>query len=238
MQERLQKILSARGIASRRAAEDYITAGRVAVNGVAARLGEKADPELDSITIDGRPLPQAGACTYIMLHKPAGYISSCADDRGRKTVLTLVAGCGRRVWPVGRLDQYSEGLLLLTDDGDFTQRLTHPRHEVEKEYHVTVRGDIACALPVLRSEMTLDETRLRPALVRVLKQGDPDGVLSITIREGKNRQVRRLCAAAGLQVLRLVRVREGSLLLGALPPGKWRTLTAEEVARLKGEEKA
>ncbi|MCD7947482.1 MAG: rRNA pseudouridine synthase [Oscillospiraceae bacterium] len=234
MQERLQKILSARGIASRRAAEEYITAGRVAVNGAAAQLGDKADPERDVITVDGRPLPRAGAYTYIMLHKPAGYISSCADERGRKTVLTLVADCGKRVWPVGRLDQYSEGLLLLTDDGDFTNRLTHPRHEVEKEYHVTVRGDIARALPVLRSEMTLDEVRLRPARVRVLEEGDQDGLLSITIHEGKNRQVRRICAAAGLKVLRLVRVREGSLPLGALPRGKWRALTAEEVARLKG----
>jgi len=232
LEERLQKILSSRGVASRRAAEGYLTAGRVTVNGVTAALGDKADPNRDVILVDGLPLPVAGEGTYIMLHKPRGYVTTCADEQGRKTVLELVEGCGANVWPVGRLDLNSEGLLLLTNDGALTQRLTHPSHEVEKEYHVTAAGDIQTALPVLAGEMTLDGQRLRPAAVRVLA----DGKLSVTIHEGKNRQVRRMCQMAGLTVKRLVRVREGSLHLGALKPGCWRPLTAEEISQLQGVE--
>ena len=149
MEERLQKILSARGVASRRAAEDWLAAGRVTVNGRTARVGDKADPERDEIRVDGRLLAEPARRTYVMLNKPRGYVTTLSDERGRKTVAELVTGCGARVWPVGRLDLDSEGLLLLTDDGALTQRLIHPSHEVEKEYHVRVEGDVAAALPVL-----------------------------------------------------------------------------------------
>lgn len=232
MEERLQKILSAHGVASRRAAEGYLSAGRVTVNGVTAALGDKADPQRDVILVDGLPLPAVGGGTYIMLHKPRGYVTTCADEQGRNTVLELVEGCKAKVWPVGRLDLNSEGLLVLTNDGALTQRLTHPSHEVEKEYYVTVEGDLKTALPVLTGEMILDGQRLRPAAVRVRA----NGTLSVTIHEGKNRQVRRMCQLAGLTVKRLVRVREGSLRLGELKPGCWRPLTAQEVSQLQGVE--
>ena len=218
MEERLQKILSARGVASRRAAEGYLSAGRVMVNGRTARVGDKADPERDEIRVDGRLLAGPARRTYVMLNKPRGYVTTLSDERGRKTVAELVTGCGARVWPVGRLDLDSEGLLLLTDDGALTQRLIHPSHEVEKEYHVRVEGDVAAALPVLRGPMELDGIPLHPARVEELGPG--------------NRQVRRMCAAAGLRVRRLKRVREGALRLGTLPPGKWRRLTAEELRLL------
>ena len=229
MEERLQKLLSARGVASRRRAEDYLAAGRVTVNGVPARVGDRADPDRDDIRVDGKPLPPLEARTYLMLNTPRGYVCTRSDEKGRRTVMSLVAGCGAAVWPVGRLDLDSEGLLLLTDDGDLTQMLLHPSHEVEKEYHVWVEGDVERALPVLRGPMALDGTPLQPARVETVGEG----VLSVTIHEGRNRQLRRMCAAAGLSVRRLRRVREGALTLGGLPAGKWRRLTDEEISRLK-----
>ena len=229
MEERLQKILSARGVASRRAAEGYLSAGRVTVNGCTARVGDKADPERDDIRVDGRPLRRPARRTYLMLNKPRGYVTTLSDEKGRRTVAELVAGCGARVWPVGRLDLDSEGLLLLTDDGALTHALLHPSHEVEKEYRVWVEGDVDAALPVLRGPMELDGYALRPA--RVTLAGE--GVLSVVIHEGRNRQVRRMCAAAGLRVRRLQRVREGELCLGTLPVGAWRRLTGEELCLLR-----
>ena len=205
MEERLQKILSAHGVSSRRAAEGYLSAGRVTVNGCTARVGDKADPERDDIRVDGRPLRRPARRTYLMLNKPRGYVTTLSDEKGRRTVAELVAGCGARVWPVGRLDLDSEGLLLLTDDGALTHALLHPSHEVEKEYRVWVEGDVDTALPVLRGPMELDGYALRPAQVTPVGEG----VLSVVIHEGRNRQVRRMCAAAGLRVRRLQRVREG-----------------------------
>ena len=145
MEERLQKILSAHGVSSRRAAEGYLSAGRVTVNGCTARVGDKADPERDDIRVDGRPLRRPARRTYLMLNKPRGYVTTLSDEKGRRTVAGLVAGCGARVWPVGRLDLDSEGLLLLTDDGALTHALLHPSHEVEKEYRVWVEGDVDTA---------------------------------------------------------------------------------------------
>lgn len=228
MEERLQKILSARGVASRRAAETLLDAGRVTVNGCSAKVGDRADPERDDIRVDGRPLPPLDRRTYLMLNKPRGYVTTLSDEKGRRTVAQLVADCGVRVWPVGRLDLDSEGLLILTDDGEVTQKLLHPSHEVEKEYHVWVEGDVEKALPILRGPLSLDGVPLYPAQVTVLDAG----VLSVTIHEGRNRQVRRMCAAAGLKVRRLRRVREGSLTLGNLKVGCWRLLTAEELSHL------
>ena len=229
MEERLQKILSAHGLCSRRAAETWLAAGRVTVNGRPAEVGEKADPDRDDIRVDGRPLKGPDRRTYLLLNKPRGYVTTLSDEKGRKTVADLVKDCGARVWPVGRLDLDSEGLLILTDDGELTQRLLHPSHEVEKEYLVWVKGDIPAALPVLRGPMELDGVPLSPA--RVERAGG--NILSVTIHEGRNRQVRRMCAQAGLQVTRLRRVREGALTLGELKPGRWRRLGPEEVALLE-----
>ena len=228
MEERLQKILSAAGVTSRRGAEQFLLAGRVTVNGCTASLGDKADPERDDIRVDGKPLRHGEARTYLMLNKPRGYVTTLSDEKGRKTVADLVKGCPARVWPVGRLDLDSEGLLLLTDDGELTYRLIHPSHEVETEYRVWVTGDAGKALPVLRGPITLDGVPLRPARVELLGREKGESVLSVTIHEGKNRQVRRMCALAGLTVRRLRRVREGTLRLGDLPVGKWRPLTEEE----------
>ncbi|WP_251446463.1 pseudouridine synthase [Vermiculatibacterium agrestimuris] len=232
MEERLQKLLSAAGVCSRRSAERYITEGRVKVNGVPAQLGMKADPERDEITVDGTALPQTEKRVWLMLNKPAGRVTTLSDEKGRKTAAELVADCGVRVWPVGRLDIDSEGLLLFTNDGEGTHHLLHPGHEVEKEYHVIVEGDASAALPILNGPMELDGELLAPAKVSLLDQRSASARLSVIIHQGKNRQVRRMCAAAGLTVKRLRRVREGTLHLGELPAGKWRWLTGEEVSQL------
>ena len=222
--ERLQKLLSAAGVCSRRRAEEYILAGRVSVNGRRAALGDRADPARDRIEVDGAPLAAPGAHTYIMLNKPRGYVTTLSDEKGRKTVAGLVADCPARVWPVGRLDLNSEGLLLLTDDGALTQRLTHPSHAVEKEYRVWVSGDVDRALAILSAPVYDGGEALTAD--RVERRGANE--LIVVIHQGKNRQVRRMCAAAGLEVERLRRVREGALLLGGLKPGQWRFLTRQE----------
>ena len=237
MEERLQKLISACGLASRRTAEAWITAGRVTVNGVRAGLGDRADLERDRVEVDGVPLRPRREHTYLMLHKPRGYVTTLSDEKGRRTVADLVAGCGARVWPVGRLDLDSEGLLLLTDDGELTNLLLHPRHKVEKEYLVWVTGNVEKAIPLLSSPMELDGEAVAPAQVRRGRTTGGVSQLSVTIRQGKNRQVRRMCAQAGLTVLRLKRVREGALPLDrSLRPGQWRPLTPEELAALRGPE--
>ncbi len=228
MRQRLQKILSASGVCSRRKAEEYLAAKRVKVNGLTAELGQSADPEQDKIEVDGVEITLPAAHTYLMLHKPRGFVTTLSDEKGRRTVEQLVADCPARVWPVGRLDYDSEGLLLMTDDGALTQRLTHPSHAVEKEYLVRVSGEIDRAVMRLRAPMVVDGESMEAD--RVERVGP--GSLTIVIHQGRNRQIRRMCAAAGLEVLRLKRVREGALELGELPPGKWRTLTYEEVAAL------
>ena len=232
MRQRLQKLLSAAGVCSRRAAEEYIASGRVMVNGVVARIGDSADPEADTITVDGNALPRRDRTVWLMLHKPRGYVTTLSDEKGRKTAAQLVEDCGVRVWPVGRLDLNSEGLLLFTNDGAGTDRLLHPSHEVEKEYEVSVTGDLDRALPILTGPLELDGRPLAPAQVRILRRDARGGGLSVTIHEGRNRQVRRMCALAGLEVKALKRVREGPLTLGTLPVGKWRMLTEEEVTAL------
>lgn len=229
MEERLQKLLSAAGLCSRRTAEDYIEAGRVTVNGRPAKLGDKADLSRDRVALDGVEIGPAAEPIYLMLNKPRGYVTTLSDEEGRPTVAELVADCGARVWPVGRLDLDSEGLLLLTNDGALTHRLIHPSHEVEKQYLVLVTGDIDAALPTLNGPMDLDGVALAPAQVDRLGLN----LLSFQIHEGKNRQIRRMCQQAGLTVKALRRVREGQVQLGGLKLGKWRRLTDEEVALLK-----
>ncbi len=233
MEERLQKLLSAAGICSRRTAEDYIAAGRVTVNGAPAELGMRADPDRDRVLVDGKPLSARPGFVYLMLNKPRGYVTTLSDEQGRPTVAELVADCGARVYPVGRLDLDSEGLLLLTNDGGLTQRLLHPSHEVSKTYFVTVRGPVDGAAERLSAVRDLRGEPIRPAQVRLLRQSGTTAELSITIHEGKNRQIRRMCARCGLAVKRLRRVREHTLDLGDLPEGRWRYLTAEEVAALR-----
>lgn len=228
-EERLQKILSTGGVCSRRTAEEYIRAGRVTVNGEIAELGRKADPEKDVVALDGKAVGETGPRTYLMLNKPRGYVTTLSDEKGRKTVRELVEDCPARVWPVGRLDMDSEGLLLLTDDGALTNQLIHPSHEVEKEYLVWVSGNAGEALEELRKPMVLDGIPLRSARVTLRN----DRLLDIVIHEGKNRQIRRMCQAAGLAVTRLKRIREGDVVLGELPSGQWRVLTAEELEKLK-----
>ena len=166
MEERIQKLISACGLASRRTAEEWITAGRVTVNGEKAHLGNRADLDRDMVLVDGKPLKPGGDRTYLMLNKPRGYVSTLSDEKGRKTAAGLVAGCGARVWPVGRLDMDSEGLLLFTDDGTLTHRLIHPSHEVDKEYLVWVTGNVNKGLPILSAPMVLDGETLSPAQVR------------------------------------------------------------------------
>lgn len=227
--DRLQKIISAAGVCSRRQAEEFLREGRVAVNGRTAALGEQADPETDRITLDGREIVLPSEKLYLMLHKPRGVVTTLSDEKGRPTVAGLVSGCGGRVYPVGRLDMDSEGLLLMTSDGAFAQRMAHPSHQMEKEYHVTVSGRLDGCRERLRALTALEDgTPILPARVSAVTRRKDALVLSVTIRQGLNRQVRRMCALAGLRVERLVRVREGSLVLGTLPKGKWRFLTEEE----------
>lgn len=232
MTEKLQKILSARGIASRRRSEGMILAGEVTVNGVRACLGDRADPENDEIRVAGEPLPPPAKPVYILLHKPRGYVTTLSDEKGRKDAASLVNDCGVRVYPVGRLDMDSEGLLLFTNDGAFANRLMHPKHEVEKTYLVWVKGYRPEATELLGKAIVLDGYRIRKPDIRLLEAIGEKAKYAVTIHEGRNRQVRRMCEAAGMEVLRLLRVREGQLELGQLPSGKWRYLTDEEVAKL------
>ena len=228
--DRLQKILSAAGVCSRRQAEEFLRNGRVSVNGVPASLGDRADPETDRITLDGRPVCLPAEKLYLMLHKPRGVVTTLSDEKGRPTVAALVSGCGGRVYPVGRLDMDSEGLLLLTSDGAFAQRLAHPSHRMEKEYHVTVTGALEGCVQRLSAITALEDgAPIAPAdSVQVLRRSGSRWVLAVVIHQGRNRQVRRMCALAGLRVERLKRVREGPVRLGDLPPGKWRPLTESE----------
>ena len=233
MEERLQKLLSVAGVCSRRAAEGYIASGRVTVNGIPAELGQRADPEKDDIRLDGKPISGPEKPVYLLLNKPRGYVTTLSDEQGRKTVAELVRDCGVRVYPVGRLDLDSEGLLLMTNDGALMQHLIHPSGEIDKVYQVSVYGPVRGCAAHLASLTDLEGEPIRPARVEVLRQTEQTAELSVTIHEGKNRQIRRMCAACGLTVKRLRRVREHTLELGDLPTGKWRYLTQEELKALQ-----
>ena len=233
MKERIQKILSSSGIASRRAAEKMIAAGRVTCNGVVCNVGDSADIETDTLLLDGNPINPVTQRVYLMLNKPRGFVTTLSDERGRQDVSQLVADCGFRVYPVGRLDMDSDGLLLLTNDGEFSNYLMHPKHEVSKKYRVVVENFTEEAVQRLKQPMVLDGYKIRQPKVEVISFENKKAVLHITIHEGRNRQVRRMCAIAGMQVLRLTRIAEGSVTLGKLPVGKWRYLTDREVAELK-----
>jgi 23S rRNA pseudouridine2605 synthase len=242
--QRLQKILAAAGYGSRRACEEIIRQGRVQVNGrVVTEMGTKVDPHRDEIRVDGAPLSRPEEKVYLILHKPPGYISTVHDPWGRPTILDLVPHRGR-LYPVGRLDAESEGLLLLTNDGQLTHRLTHPRYEHEKEYLVLVDGHPSeTVLSQLRRGVNLEEGRTAPAKVSRASRKEgletPPGAtwLRMVIHEGRKRQIRRMCAAVGHPVQRLIRVRMGPLRLGTLKPGQWRRVTQRELAALGKDER-
>ena len=233
---RLQKFFSDCGVLSRRAAEAEIAAGKVKVNGAVAQIGDSINPEVDIVEYKGkRILPRASEKRhYIMLNKPRGYVTTMQDEKGRPTVANLTAGIGTRVYPVGRLDMDSEGLLLLTDDGEFANQLTHPRHEIPKIYHVTLSKVLTKdEIAALRAPMELDGYRLQPVTVKKLA---PD-TIQMNLYEGRNRQIRRMCEAAGLKVIRLQRIAIGDLGLGDLPLGRWRELTPDEIHYLTSGKK-
>lgn len=234
MEERLQKIIAASGLMSRRAAEELIAAGKVRVNGTVAALGDKADAARDRITVNGKSLAPPEEKVYIMLNKPRGYVTTLSDEKGRRTVAELVSELGLRLYPVGRLDMNSEGLLIMTNDGELADRLMHPRGGAEKCYRTTVSGEnIPAAAEKLKESMLIDGYRTRGARVEIERLTDAGGVLLITIGEGRNRQVRKMCEQVGLRVTRLCRISEGGLMLGELKSGQWRELTRAEIARLK-----
>ena len=236
MTERIQKLMAAAGLCSRRTAEEWIAAGRVIVNGRIARVGDKADPDRDTVLVDGSPLRGAAQHVYLMLHKPRGYVTTLADERGRRTAAELVADCGTRVYPVGRLDRDSEGLLLFTNDGQLTHALLHPSHQVDKTYIVSVTGAEDGSAARLAAVDKLDGESIVPAQVEELHRSGTAAEYRVVIHQGKKRQIRRMCAAAGLEVTRLCRVAEGDLRLGGLPPGKWRYLTEEELGLIRGND--
>lgn len=233
MKERLQKILSARGVASRRKAEEMIAQGQVTVNGTPASLGDTADPETDVILVAGQPLPKQEKYIYLLLNKPRGYVTTLSDEKGRPNAAQLVADCGTRVYPVGRLDMDSEGLLLFTNDGAFANALMHPKKEVKKTYEVWVTGYHPGGEVQLSRPITLDGYTIRPPKVKLIRADGQKAEFLVTIQEGRNRQVRRMCEAAGMHCTRLRRIQEGSLSLGSLPLGKWRYLTPEELKEWK-----
>lgn len=235
MKERIQKILSQRGVASRRQAEQMILDGRISCNGAVCALGDVADADTDTLLLDGKPLPSKGKSVYIMLNKPKGYVTTLSDEKNRKNVAQLVAQCGVRVYPVGRLDMDSEGLLLLTNDGDFANRIMHPRGCVDKIYSVEVKGYTPQRLEQLKKPIYLDGYRIAPPQVNLVSSDQDLATIRITIHEGRNRQVRRMCARAGMQVKRLIRIQEGTLRLGNLPSGMWRFLTADELEAMQDE---
>ena len=233
MTERLQKILAARGICSRRKAEELITAGRVSINGIVATLGQSADPDTEEITLDGKMIPSGGDFVYIMLHKPRGFVTTLSDEMGRRNVTELV-DCGKRVYPIGRLDMDSEGLLLMTNDGALTYKLTHPKHDIPKIYHVKIEGKVSAEqLRALASPMVIDGYKILPVKTETVTAKNEYTVLRMTLYEGRNRQIRKMCEAQNLHILRLCRVAIGELELGNLAPGRWRYLTKSQVEYLK-----
>lgn len=237
-QIRLAKYFTDCGVLSRRAAEEEIKKGRVKVNGLTAELGQKIMPGEDVVEYGGKRIlpPKNAGKVYLMLHKPRGFVTTMSDEKDRPTVATLTRNVGTRVYPVGRLDMDSSGLLLMTNDGDLANRLTHPRHDIPKIYHVTVSGHPTTAqMTGLGSPADLDGYITQPIRVRKLAQGEHETLLEMTLYEGRNRQIRRICEMQGLRVRQLVRVAIGELELGSLPEGKYARLTGDQIAYLKGE---
>lgn len=230
---RLQKYLSMCAVASRRKAEELIAQGKVKVNGKVAQIGDKISPKHDTVTVSGRKIVGSRKHYYFMLHKPRGYITTMDDEMGRKCVAELVRDVGARVYPVGRLDKDSEGLLLMTNDGEFANHMTHPSKHIPKTYRVTVRPDVTeDMLTTFATGMEIDGRITAPADAHIIEKQDNRVVMEIVLYEGRNRQIRKMCESLGLEVARLKRTSMGSLKLGMLPPGKWRELKEDEVHKL------
>lgn len=230
---RLQKYLSMCAVASRRKAEELIAQGKVKVNGKVAQIGDKISPKHDTVTVSGRKIVGSRKHYYIMLHKPRGYITTMDDEMGRKCVAELVRDVGAMVYPVGRLDKDSEGLLLMTNDGEFANHMTHPSKHIPKTYRVTVRPDVTeDMLTAFATGMEIDGRITAPADAHIIEKQDNRVVMEIVLYEGRNRQIRKMCESLGLEVARLKRTSMGSLKLGMLPPGKWRELKEDEVHKL------
>ncbi len=233
MAERLQKIIAQAGLASRREAETWITAGRVKLNGKPTKLGDRADLNYDQLTVDGKVIGGAEKKITVLLNKPRGYVSTLKDPEGRRLVTDLVATISERLFPVGRLDYNTEGLLLLTNDGALAQRVTHPSYQLDKTYLVKVRGSLSEQMAVrLATGIDLDDGKTAPAQVANIRTVGGNCWFELTLHEGKNRQVRRMCEALGLTVVRLKRIRLGELDLVDIGTGKFRQLTVAEINRL------
>ena len=234
MTERIQKIIASRGVASRRKAEEMILAGRVTCNGRVCFLGESADPDVDTILLDGQSLPSACEYAYIMLHKPRGYVTTLSDEKGRRDITLLLSDCKHRVYPVGRLDMDSEGLLILTNDGEFANRLMHPKHEVNKTYRVYVKNFTPENLAKLDQPVTLDGYKIRKPYVKLISRDEQGNcLLEVVIHEGRNRQVRRMFEHFSYHVRNLNRDSVGFLTLGSLKRGEYRKLSDLEVRMIK-----
>ena len=234
---KIQKFFTDSGIMSRRAAEEEIKNGNVKVNGEIATIGMRIDPEKDIVTLrEKRIKPRRDENVYLMLNKPRGFVTTMSDEQNRRSVADLVCEVGARVYPVGRLDMDSDGLLLLTNDGALTNKLTHPRHEIPKIYRVTVSGGVSAEqLAILRAPMIIDGYEILPVKTEVISKNGSQAILEMTLYEGRNRQIRKMCDAASLKIKRLCRIAIGDLSLGELPVGKWRYLTDDEIAYLKNE---
>lgn len=233
---RLQKFFTDQKIMSRRSAEKVIEAGNVKINGKTAKLGDKVDPENDTVEFNGKIIEKTALSKrYIMLNKPIGYVSTVSDEKGRKCVSDLVKDVGERVYPVGRLDMFSDGLLIMTNDGELANRLTHPKNNVTKKYSVLIKGQISPeALHTLTSPMDIDGYKIRPVGVHIVSVKNGNTSAIFTLHEGRNRQIRKMCEQCSLTVMRLTRIAIGSLKLGDLEKGKWRELTRAEVDYLYG----
>lgn len=232
-EERLQKYLSECAVASRRKSEELIRGGKVKINGKVAEIGDKVDPARDTVTVNGKKVSAVKDKYYIMLNKPRGYVTTMSDELGRKCVAELVSDVGASVYPVGRLDRDSEGLLLMTNDGEFANAVMHPRKHVAKTYRVTVRSNINDAqVEKLENGIMLDGKITLPSEVHIVEKSAERSVFEITIYEGRNRQIRKMCEDVSLEVIRLKRNSVGSVKLGMLQPGKWRELTDDEVRKL------
>lgn len=235
---RIQKVLSEYGFASRRKAEKMIEDGLVYINGKKANIGDKIVPNKDKISIDGKLIDCNQKKYYIMLHKPRGFISTTHDELGRKCVTSLVSDIPTKIYPVGRLDKDSEGLLLMTNDGDFSNSILHPSKHIEKKYRVTVKPKInEDQLVKLSASFEIDNYKTVPAKITVIKHSDDRTVLEIILKEGKNRQIRKMCEQVGLEVARLKRISIGQLKLGMLQPGKWRDLSTQEIKMFSSKRK-
>ena len=237
---RLQKYFTDCGVMSRRAAEEQILLGKVKVNGIIASVGDTVEPGIDKVEFNGKiiiPMTEENVC--IMLNKPRGYVTTTADERGRKNVSELVKDVKTRVYPIGRLDMDSDGLLLLTNNGALANKLTHPRHEIPKIYRINVKGiPTAEQLKQLGSEMKIDGYKILPVKVEVVSRArtaDETSVLQMTLYEGRNRQIRKMCDAVGLKIRRLTRISIGKISLGSLSSGKWRRLTKKEIDYLMND---